>query len=88
MSETQATLPLPETLIPGQPWTALAPMQDVTTLPFMRLLGKYGPPDLLFTEYFRVHGHSTLETHIVASIEQHNTGRPVFAKFIAESLPI
>ena len=87
MSETQATLPLPETLIPGQPWTALAPMQDVTTLPFMRLLGKYGPPDLLFTEYFRVHGHSTLETHIVASIEQHNTGRPVFAQLIGESLP-
>lgn len=78
---------LPEPLIPGQPWTALAPMQDVTTLPFMRLLGKYGVPDLLFTEYFRVHGHSTLETHIVDSICQHDTGRPVFAQLIGESLP-
>lgn len=80
-------IPLPEALIPGQPWTALAPMQDVTTLPFMRLLGKYGAPDLLFTEYFRVHGHSTLEPHIVDSICRHGTGRPVFAQLIGESLP-
>lgn len=79
--------PLPEPLIPGQPWTALAPMQDVTTLPFMRLLGKYGAPDLLFTEYFRVHGHSTLEQHIVDSIRHHDTGRPIFAQLIGESLP-
>jgi tRNA-dihydrouridine synthase len=79
--------PLPDPLISGQPWTALAPMQDVTTLPFMRLLGKYGAPDLLFTEYFRVHGHSTLEQHIVDSICHHDTGRPVFAQLIGESLP-
>lgn len=71
----------------GQPLTALAPMQDVTTLPFMRLLGKYGAPDLLFTEYFRVHDHSRLESHIVDSILHHNTGRPVFAQLIGESLP-
>ena len=80
-------IPLPEAKIPGQPWTALAPMQDVTTLPFMRLLGKYGAPDLLFTEYFRVHEHSTLEQHIVDSICEHGTGRPVFAQLIGESLP-
>lgn len=77
--------PLPEPAIPGQPWSALAPMQDVTTRPFMRLLGAYGPPDLLFTEYFRVHAHSTLETHIVDSILEHNTNRPVFAQLIGES---
>ncbi|MFO8026180.1 MAG: tRNA-dihydrouridine synthase family protein [Opitutales bacterium] len=71
----------------GTPLTALAPMQDVTTLPFMRLLGKYGAPDLLFTEYFRVHGHSRLEPHIVDSILHHGTGRPVFAQLIGESLP-
>jgi tRNA-dihydrouridine synthase len=87
MGERHARLPLPEAVIPGQPWSALAPMQDVTTLPFMRLLGKYGAPDLLFTEYFRVHVHSRLEQHIVASIEKHNTGRPVFAQLIGESLP-
>lgn len=78
---------LPAPHISGQPWTALAPMQDVTTLPFMRLLGKYGAPDLLFTEYFRVHTHSRLEPHIVDSICQHDTGRPVFAQLIGESLP-
>lgn len=80
-------IPLPEPVISGQPWTALAPMQDVTTLPFMGLLGQYGAPDLLFTEYFRVHGHSTLEKHIVDSIRHHGTGRPVFAQLIGESLP-
>ena len=78
---------IPQPVIPGQPWTALAPMQDVTNLPFMRLLAKYGVPDLLFTEYFRVHGHSNLETHIVDSILHHNTARPVFAQLIGESLP-
>lgn len=71
----------------GTPVTALAPMQDVTTLPFMRLLGKYGPPDLLFTEYFRVHAHSRLERHIVDSILYHDTGRPVYAQLIGESVP-
>lgn len=81
--------PLPEPIDKRYPkvWTALAPMQDVTTLPFMRLLGKYGAPDLLFTEYFRVHGHSTLERHIVDSIKSHGTGRPIFAQLIGESLP-
>ena len=79
--------PLPQPLVAGQPWTALAPMQDVTTLPFMRLLGKYGAPDLLFTEYFRVHGHSKLETHIVDSILHNGTGRPIFGQLIGESLP-
>ena len=79
--------PLPEPLIPGQPWTALAPMQDVTNLPFMQLLGKYGAPDLLFTEFFRVHCHSKLEQSIIDSICQHGTGRPVFIQLIGESLP-
>jgi tRNA-dihydrouridine synthase len=70
----------------AKPLTALAPMQDVTTLPFMRLLGKYGAPDLLFTEYFRVHEHSKLEQHIVDSVRHHGTGKPVFAQLIGESL--
>lgn len=61
-------------------------MQDVTTLGFMRLLGKYGAPDLLFTEYFRVYPTSRLEKHIVDSIEHHETGKPIFAQLIGESL--
>ena len=36
------------------PLTALAPMQDVTDLPFWQLMTRYGGPDLYFTEYFRV----------------------------------
>jgi tRNA-dihydrouridine synthase B len=79
--------PLPDALIPGQPWTALAPMQDVTNLPFMQLLGKYGAPDLLFTEFFRVHGHSALDQPMIDSICQHGTDRPVFIQLIGESLP-
>lgn len=75
---------LPDQLLDGSLPTALAPMQDVTDLPFMRLLGKYGPPDYFFTEYFRVHEHSTLEKHIVDSILHHGTERPVFAQLIGE----
>ncbi|NDV63069.1 tRNA-dihydrouridine synthase family protein [Puniceicoccales bacterium CK1056] len=59
-------------------------MQDVTDLTFMRLLGQYGVPDYFFTEYFRVHGHSTLDQPIVDSILHHDTGRPVFAQMIGE----
>lgn len=61
-------------------------MQDVTDLPFMRLLAKYGVPDYYFTEFFRVHSHSTLERHILESVTDHGTGRPVFAQLIGEEL--
>jgi len=61
-------------------------MQDVTDLPFMRLLGTYGVPDYFFTEYFRVHAHSTPEAHILDSILHHGTGRPVFAQLIGEDV--
>lgn len=88
-SSMDATLlqPLPNALIADQPWTALAPMQDVTNLPFMQLLGKYGPPDLLFTEFFRVHGHSVLDQPMIDSICKHGTGRPVFIQLIGENPP-
>ena len=77
-------LPLPEVQEAGTLPTALAPMQDVTDLPFMQLLGRHGPPDYFFTEYFRVHSHSTPERHILDSILHHGTGRPVFAQLIGE----
>ena len=35
--------------------TALAPMQDVTGLPFMTVVARRGAPDFFFTEFFRVH---------------------------------
>ena len=37
---------LPAPILPGQPLTALAPMQDVTDLPFMRVMAqmeRFGP---------------------------------------------
>lgn len=77
---------LPDPIIPGQPLTALAPMQDVTDLPFMKAISRYGAPDYFFTEFFRVHSASTLERHIVDSILEHGTGRPVFAQIIGENL--
>lgn len=77
---------LPAAIIPGQPLTALAPMQDVTDLPFMRLMAHYGAPDYFFTEFFRVHAQSRPEKHIVRSIVENKTGRPVFAQLIGEEI--
>lgn len=68
------------------PLTALAPMQDVTTLPFMRIIAGFGSPSFYVTEYFRVHEHSTLEPLILASITQNESGRPVYAQLIGEDL--
>lgn len=66
--------------------TALAPMQDVTDLPFLRLIGDYGAPDVLYTEFLRVHSQSRPERHIVESIEAHGTGRPIIAQLIGEDI--
>ena len=77
---------LPASLVPGQPWTALAPMQDVTDLAFMRVIAHYGAPDFFFTEFFRVHAQSRPEKHILRSIDENTTGRPVFAQLIGEDL--
>lgn len=78
---------LPASILPGQPLTALAPMQDVTDLPFMRVMGHYGAPDYFFTEFLRVHAQSRPEKHIVRSIVENQTGRPVFAQLIGEEIP-
>lgn len=77
---------LPAPLVPGQPLTALAPMQDVTDLAFMRVIAHYGAPDYFFTEFFRVHAQSRPEKHILRSIDENTTGRPVFAQLIGEDL--
>lgn len=86
--QAQQTRPrcLPEQIIPGQAITALAPMQDVTDLPFMKVVADCGAPDYFFTEFFRVHEHSRLEKHILASITENDTGRPVFAQMIGEDI--
>lgn len=61
-------------------------MQDVTDLAFMRVIAHYGAPDYFFTEFFRVHAQSRLEKHILRSIDENETGRPVFAQLIGEDL--
>lgn len=77
---------LPQPHLAGQPLTALAPMQDVTDLAFMRVVADIGAPDYFFTEFFRVHAQSRLEKHILRSIDENTTGRPVFAQLIGEDL--
>lgn len=79
--------PLPPTLVAGQAPTALAPMQDVTTLPFMRVIAAYGAPDFFFTEYFRVHPQSVPEGHILRSLEALGPSHPIFAQIIGEDIP-
>lgn len=66
---------------------ALAPMQDVTDLPFWRLMARYGGPDLYFTEYFRVYPGSVLNRHILKSITQNPTGQLVIAQMIGNDIP-
>jgi tRNA-dihydrouridine synthase len=69
------------------PFLALAPMQDVTTLAFMRVIAQYGGPEVYWTEYFRVHGNSRPEQWILDSITQNPTGRPVVAQLIGNDIP-
>src|SRR5208282_3658244 len=70
-----------------RPVLALAPMQDVTTLSFMRVIARYGGPDAYWTEYFRVHGDSRPEKWILRSITENPTGRPVVAQLIGNDIP-
>jgi tRNA-dihydrouridine synthase B len=75
-------------LLPAdRPLLILAPMQDVTDLAFWRVLSRYGGPDVYYTEYFRVHGDSRPERHILRSIEENPTGRPVIAQMIGQDIP-
>ncbi len=69
------------------PMLALAPMQDVTDLPFWKLIATYGGADVYFTEYFRVHATSRLERHILRSVTENPTGRPVIAQMIGNDIP-
>ena len=69
------------------PVLALAPMQDVTDLPFWKLMTRYDGADLYYTEYFRVTQTSCLDKPILASITANPTGRPVIAQMIGNDVP-
>jgi len=70
-----------------EPLLALAPMQDVTDLPFWKLMTAYGGADIYWTEYFRIRPDSHLEPHILKSVTGNPTGRPVVAQMIGNSIP-
>ena len=70
-----------------EPVLALAPMQDVTDLPFWKVIRSRGGADVYYTEYFRVHAASRLEKPILRSITENPTGRPVVAQMIGNSIP-
>ena len=62
-------------------------MQDVTTLQFMRVIDRYGGPEIYWTEYFRVHGDSRPEKWILDSITKNPTSKPVVAQMIGNDIP-
>src|SRR6266478_8604058 len=69
------------------PMLALAPMQDVTDLPFLRLMNRFGGADIYFTEYFRVYATSVLDRNILRSVTENPTGRPAIAQMIGNDIP-
>lgn len=76
-------------ILNGQPAPplVLAPMQDVTHHAFIHLMQRYGGPDFFVTEYFRVHPTSRLERHILKSVDDNQTGKPVVAQMIGNDIP-
>ena len=74
-------------LVSPTPVLALAPMQGVTDLPFLRLIAAYGGADVYVTEYFRVYATSRLDKHILKSMTENPTGRPVIPQMIGNDIP-
>ena len=53
----------------------------------MRVIARYGGPEVYWTEYFRVHGDSRPEKWILDSITKNPTGKPVVAQLIGNDIP-
>jgi tRNA-dihydrouridine synthase len=70
----------------NRPLLILAPMQDITDLPFWRVMARYGGPDVYYTEYFRVHRDSCPEKYILRSIDENPGGKPVIAQMIGQDI--
>jgi tRNA-dihydrouridine synthase len=70
----------------NRPLLILAPMQDITDLPFWRVMTHYGGPDVYYTEYFRVHRDSKPEKYILRSIDENPAGKPVIAQMIGQDI--
>src|SRR5688500_9904239 len=70
----------------AEPLLVLAPMQDVTDLAFLGLIQEYGGADLYWTEYFRVSPDSRLDPHILSSVTENPTGRPIVAQIVGSDI--
>jgi tRNA-dihydrouridine synthase len=66
--------------------TALAPMQDITTHGFMRLIARYGAPDFFVTEFLRVHATSRLDGGVLECVNHNAADCPIFAQIIGEDI--
>jgi tRNA-dihydrouridine synthase len=77
---------LPPQIIPGQPPTVLAPMQDITMHSYLHIVAQCGAPDYFFTEYYRVHEFSRIDDEVEKSLRDNHTGRPIIAQIIGEDL--
>jgi tRNA-dihydrouridine synthase B len=87
-AQSPAAMPPFTHILPSNhPLLILAPMQDITDLPFLRVMHQFGGPDLYYTEYFRVHRDSRPERHILRSIDENPTGRPIIAQMIGQDIP-
>ena len=73
---------------PGS-FTMLAPMQDMTTLPFMRMLARRGAPDFFVTEFLRVNATSQVDDSVAECAEKTlpETGTPLVVQLIGEDVP-
>lgn len=70
-------------------FTMLAPMQDITTLPFMRMLASRGAPDFFVTEFLRVTATSQIDDSVAECAEKTLplTGTPLLVQLIGEDVP-
>ena len=71
-------------LPPDRPALFLAPMQDITDLPFLRVMAACGGADVYVTEYFRVYENSRLDPYILRSVTENPTDRPIIAQMIGQ----
>lgn len=67
----------------------LAPMQDITTLPFMKMLARRGAPDIFVTEFLRVNATSQIDDSIAECAEKtlREAGAPLLVQLIGEDVP-
>lgn len=77
------------TAFPLDGFTMLAPMQDITTLPFMQMLAKRGAPDVFVTEFLRVNATSQIDDSVAECAEKTLplTGAPLLVQLIGEDVP-